>query len=259
MEPVAFLGLGLLGAPIAQNLVSAGIPVTVWNRTAEKAKPFPKRAATIEEAITRGAVTMSILWDDASLEQLVTPSFLEAIGPGGVHVSMTTVTPQCVRRLATLHQEHGVDFVVATIFGIPAQAVAKTMLICLSGPPEPKARVTPLLETMGGQRVFDFGEDVGAAAATKVAGNFLLMSTYAAMREITDSLIAAGVDPGPSLEMLTTTMMATPHHQRYAAALMSGARTIPSAIPKKDVGLFVRYTAEAGGDAPIATTVEKTF
>lgn len=264
MEPVAFLGLGALGAPIAHNLLVAGVPLTVWNRTAEKAKPLfeagAKQAPTAPAAITRSGVVMSILWDDASLEELVhSPSFLDAIGPNGVHVSMTTVTPQCLRKLVPLHEERGIALVAATIFGLPQQAMAKQLLVCLAGKAEPKARVAPLIEAMGSQRVFDFGDDVGAAAATKLAGNLLLMSTFATMREMADALIAADVDPGPSLDMLTSTMMATPHHQRYAALLKSGQRKIPSSIPKKDVGLFVRSTTESGGNAPIAAAVESTF
>ncbi|HEY4245138.1 MAG TPA: NAD(P)-binding domain-containing protein [Kofleriaceae bacterium] len=264
MEPVAFLGLGALGAPLAQNLLAAGVPLTVWNRTADKAKPLveagAKQAATAPAAIARGGVVMSILWDDASIEELVrSPGFLDAIGPGGVHVSMTTVTPQCVRALAPLHEARGIAFVVATLFCTPPMAKAREALVCLAGQAAPKARVRPLLDAMGAKAVFEFGEDVGAAAATKLAGNFLLMATFATMREMADSLAAAGVDPAPALEMLTTTMMATPHHQRYAAGLKQGMRAIPSAIPKKDVGLFVRFTTEAGAEAPIATAVEKTF
>jgi 3-hydroxyisobutyrate dehydrogenase-like beta-hydroxyacid dehydrogenase len=111
-DQVGFLGLGKLGAPIAHNLVTSGVQLTVWNRTPSKAEPLvhagAKLAGIPSEAVARGGVVFTILWDDASLEEMVrSPGFLDALGPGGTHVSMTTVTPGTARRMAALHAEHG--------------------------------------------------------------------------------------------------------------------------------------------------------
>lgn len=258
-EPVAFLGLGALGTPIAANLLAAGVPLTVWNRTAAKADALvangARRATSPASAITRNGVAMSILWDDASLAELVTPEFLDALGPDGVHVSMTTVTPGAARAAAELHRAHGNTYVEAPIFGIPAQAVARTMIVNLAGPAAAKTRVTPLLEAMGAGRIADLGEAIGAGSATKLVGNFMIISAFAAMREAFDVLRASGVDPKPTLELLTTTLLATPGNQRYAGYLLSGAKTPPSNIPQKDVGLFMQLAADTGAPSPLAETV----
>lgn len=260
-EPVAFLGLGALGSPIAANLLAAGVPLTVWNRTAHKADALvasgARRTDSPAAAITRGGVVMSILWDDASLAELVTPAFLDALGPDGVHVSMTTVTPGAARAAAELHRAHGSAYVEAPIFGIPAQAVARTMIVNLAGPAAAKSRVTPLLEAMGAGRIADFGETIGAGTATKLVGNFMIISAFVAMREAFDVLRASGVDPKPTLELLTTTLLATPGNQRYAATLLSGATAPTSQIPQKDVGLFLKLAAEAGAIAPLADTMRE--
>jgi 3-hydroxyisobutyrate dehydrogenase-like beta-hydroxyacid dehydrogenase len=255
-ERVGFLGLGALGAPIAANLLSSGVPLTVWNRTPSKAEPLvaagARLARTPAEAVPRGGVVFTILWDDASLEEVVTSDgFLDALGDG-LHVSMTTVTPETSRRLAALHAARGSMFVEAPIFGIPAQAVARTLLVCLAGASAAKDRARPLLEKMGASKIVDYGESIGAGTATKLVGNFMIVAGFVAMQECFDVLRAAGVDPRPTLEMITTAILPTPSQQRYAAHLLSGNTGLTSAIPQKDVALFERFAAASHVQTPLA-------
>jgi 3-hydroxyisobutyrate dehydrogenase-like beta-hydroxyacid dehydrogenase len=260
-DHVGFLGLGKLGAPIAHNLVTSGVRLTVWNRTPTKAEPLVRAGAKLagvpSEAIARGGVVFTILWDDASLEEMVrSPGFLEALGPNGVHVSMTTVTPSAARKMAALHAEHGSVYVEAPIFGIPAQAVARKLTLCTAGPTSAKQRVRPLLEAMGGERIVDFGEEIGAGTATKLVGNFLIISGFVALQEAFDVLRGSGIDPKPALEMLTTTLVATPGNQRYAGALLSGQVTT-SPIPAKDIALFRRFAEAAQAQAPLSERMQQ--
>jgi 3-hydroxyisobutyrate dehydrogenase-like beta-hydroxyacid dehydrogenase len=256
-DSIGFIGLGALGAPIAANLLAAGQSLTVWNRTPSKAEPLVQKGARLahrpSEAIACGGVVFTILWDDSSLEEIVqSEGFLEALGPGGIHVSMTTVTPETAQKVAALHERHGSTYVEAPIFGVPAQAVARQLTICLGGPQAAKDRVRPLLEAMGGQRIFDFGEVVGAATATKLVGNFMIVSFFVATQEAFDVLKRSGIDPRPTLEMITTTVLATPATQRWAAHLLSGNPVPTSGIPLKDVGLFERFAEASEVPAPLA-------
>jgi 3-hydroxyisobutyrate dehydrogenase-like beta-hydroxyacid dehydrogenase len=258
-QDVGFLGLGALGSPIAANLLASSVKLAVWNRTPGKADALVAQGATLArepaQAITRGGIVFTILWDDASLEDIAGhPAFLGALGPGGVHVSMTTVTPATARRMAELHARHGSAYVEAPIFGVPTQAVARQLIVCLAGPAAAKARVRPLLEAMGGERVVDFGEQIGAGTATKLVGNFMIISGFVAMREAFDVLQKSGVDPKPTFDLLTTTLFATPSHKRYAEALVRGVRPT-SAIPRKDIGLFERFAEAVGADASLAEEV----
>jgi 3-hydroxyisobutyrate dehydrogenase-like beta-hydroxyacid dehydrogenase len=131
------------------------------------------------------------------------------------------------------------------------------MMVCLAGPRTAQARVRPLLEAMGGQRIVDFGEAIGAGTATKLVGNFMIVSAFVAMQEAFTALTASGVDPRPTLELLTTTLLATPGNQRYAGYLLSGKPTPTSGIPLKDVGLFQRYAQGSKAPAPLAAEVQK--
>ena len=200
----------------------------------------------------------TLLWDDASLEEMVArEDFLNALGPGGVHVSMTTVTPGTSRRIAARHASHGSHFVEAPLFGVPAQAVAREMIVCLAGPKAAKARVRPLLEAMGGQRLVDFGEDIGTATATKLVGNFLLISSFVALQEAFGVLQQNGIDPVPTLEMLRTTPLLSAPVSRYAGYLTSGQSTPATGIPQKDVGLFERFAGDAQASAPLAKVMSE--
>jgi len=258
-DQVGFIGLGELGAPIAQNLLASGVPLTVWNRTPNKAEPLVRAGAKLagapSQTITRGGVVFTILWDDASLEDIVrSRGFLDALGLGGIHVSMTTVTPAAAQKMAALHAEHGCVYVEAPIFGIPAQALARKLTLCVAGATSAKERVRPLFEAMGAERVVDFGEEIGAGTATKLVGNFLIISGFVALREAFDVLCGNRFDPKPALEMLTTTIVATPANQRYAGALLNG-RILTSAIPEKDIGLFRRFVG--AGQAPLSDRIEQ--
>ena len=137
-----FLGLGTLGLPMATNLLESGYALTVYNRSASKADPLVQRGARLAsspaEALTSGIV-ISVLWDATVTEQIVAgEGFLDRLGPGGIHISMCTGSPDAARRLAALHTRHGSILVEAPVFGRAEAAVARALSIPFAGhrPPE---------------------------------------------------------------------------------------------------------------------------
>jgi 3-hydroxyisobutyrate dehydrogenase-like beta-hydroxyacid dehydrogenase len=259
-ETIGFIGLGALGAPIAANLIAAGHSLTVHNRTASKADPLvalgAARAETPADAVTPGGVVVSLLWDDASVEALVAgDGFLERLAPGGVHVSMSTLSPAASQRLAAAHARAGSHLVEAPIFGRPEAALARKLWIVYAGPRAAKDRVRPLFEAMGAQGAYDFGEAVGAATMTKLVGNFLIISAASSLAESLALVDQSGFDPRPVVEMLTQTLFPAPIYQTYAR--MIADRTAPvgmaqSPIPAKDLGLLAKTARETAAPAPIA-------
>src|SRR5712691_6315001 len=137
-ETVGFIGLGNMGTPIASNLAAAGYPLRVWNRTASKVEPLlqrgAERASRPAEAVSRGSVAVTMVADDRALEGITSKEFLEALGAGGLHISMSTVAPATARRLAAHHAEAGSAYVAAPVFGRPDAATARKLWICASGP-----------------------------------------------------------------------------------------------------------------------------
>ena len=260
-ETIGFIGLGALGAPIAANLIEAGYSLLVYNRTVSKADALVSRGARrvdrAAEAVNPGGIVVSLLWDDASVESVVTgDDFLERLGQGGVHVSMSTISPEASKALAAIHARHGAHFVEAPIFGRPEAAVAKKLWIPLAGPRAAKDRVRPVLEAMGGQGVYDFGEEIGAATTVKLVGNFLIISAARSMVEGLTLIEKNGFDPRPVVEMLTQTLFPAPIYQSYGRMIAEKTAAFSqSDIPLKDLGIFKRTAERVASPTAISSVL----
>lgn len=261
-KTVGFIGLGNLGAACAANLVDRGYAVRVWNRTASKADALVERGAeraeTPADVITPGGIVISLVWDDKAVDDVVTSGqFLDRLGPGGVHVSMSTISPESARRIATLHDEHGASYVEAPIFGRPQAALDRGLWIPIAGPAAAKARVKTILDDLGAKGVFDFGERIGAAVMVKLAGNFLIVSQARAFDEAVAVARANDVDPKPLLEMLTSTLFNSPLQQFYGKRIIDGAQPMRGGIPEKDIGLMRDAADKRDVPTPLADELAK--
>jgi 3-hydroxyisobutyrate dehydrogenase-like beta-hydroxyacid dehydrogenase len=259
VETIGFIGLGNLGLPIAANLLGAGYPLLVYNRTSSKADALVSRGAErvdrAADAVRTGGIVVTLLWDGPSVESVVTSDdFLQRLGPGGVHISMSTVSPETSKSLAAMHARHGSLFVEAPVFGRPEAAVAKQLWIPFAGPRAAMDRIRPVLEAMGAHGVFDFGEVVGAATTVKLVGNFLLISAARSLMEALTMVEKSGFDPMAVTDMLTRTLFPAPVYQSYAR--MIAGRSSPagqSGIPLKDLGLFRTTAEQAAAPTPISS------
>ena len=179
--------------------------------------------------------------------------FLDRLGPGGVHVSMSTVSPDASKRLAALHAESGCDFVEAPIFGRPEAAVARQLWVPLAGPQAAKERVRPVIEAMGAQGIFDLGEEIGAATTVKLVGNFLIVSAARSLAEGLAIVERSGFDARAAVDMLTRTLFTAPIYRNYGRMI---ADKIPSFgqtdIPVKDLGLLGDVARRVDSPTPIA-------
>ncbi|GIP24279.1 NAD(P)-dependent oxidoreductase [Paenibacillus sp. J22TS3] len=255
---IGFIGLGQLGLPIAANLLQAGYALTVYNRTADKAEPVVAQGAlqvdSPADTVTAGGIVVTLVWDDEALEDVVrSEGFLERLGPGGIHVSMSTVSPDMGRKLADLHTRHGSVYVEAPIFGRPEAAIAKQLWIPVAGAQEAKERVRPVLEAMGARGIFDFGEEAGTAVLVKLIGNFLIVSAARSLEEALGMAERGGVDPKAAVNMLTSTLFTAPIYQSYGKMIAEKSAAVSqSKIPQKDVGLFLAAAQNAQFPAPLA-------
>ncbi len=257
-EMIGFIGLGHLGLPMATNLLDAGYTLSVYNRTTSKAEALVARGAQLAvrpaDAVTSGGIVATIVWDDAALESVVmSDGFLEQLGPGGIHLSISTVLPETAKKLAAIHAQRGSIYIEAPIFGGPEAAAARQLWIPVAGPQQAKERVRPLLQAMGGQGIFDFGEEVGAATLVKLVGNFLIISAGHSVREALAMAAKSGVDPKAVIDMLTGTLFTSPIYQRHGRRIAENAAPFSqNAIPLKDIGLFQKTAQQVESPTPIA-------
>jgi len=135
----AFLGLGRMGSAMAGNLLASGRPVTVWNRTAERAAPYAALGATVaaspEEAVADADFVLYSLADAAAVEAVVfgEGGILRGIRPGALAVDLATVHPATSRAEGSAYAARGVDFLDAPVFGSRPEAEAGGLWIPVGG------------------------------------------------------------------------------------------------------------------------------
>ena len=140
-KKVAFIGLGNMGSNIANCLLTGGIDLTVWNRTAEKMAPLIERgakpAANAKEAARGSDVVLTSLMDDQSvLDNLQgDQGILAGLLPGSVHVCLTTISPRCADELEQTHIRHGSFYVSGPVVGPTAAAANGQLLSYVAGDP----------------------------------------------------------------------------------------------------------------------------
>ncbi len=251
-EAIGFIGLGNMGAQMARNLIEAGFKLAVFNRTRARGEPLAASGATLADApkaaVVSGGVVVTSLADDLALQSVALGEngFADALGKDGLHISMSTVSPETSRKLAQEHAKRGSHFLAAPVFGRPDVAAAGKLWICQSGPAAAKQRAKPVLEVLG-QSVHDFGEDPGAANVVKLSGNFLILSAIEALSEALALAEKNGVDRTAMASLFGQTMFSCPVYQTYGRILAERAFEPPGFALKlgnKDMRL-VRDTAEA--------------
>jgi 3-hydroxyisobutyrate dehydrogenase-like beta-hydroxyacid dehydrogenase len=263
-ETVGFIGLGGMGSAMAANLLKAGFGLRVYNRTAEKARALVEQGAALArspaDAVEPGGIVVTMVSDDVALEAVTigTDGFLSRL-KDGIHLSMSTIAPRTARHLAELHKKGGAHYVASPVFGKPEVAVAAKLWIATAGDAAARKRVRPLQEAMG-QRVFEFGDDPGAANAIKLAGNFMLGAAIEAMAEAFTLAQKHGVPRKETYEFFTQTLFDCFVYRGYGQLVASenyqpvGAR--PSLI-RKDYGLVVDAAAEKLVPMPLAALIHE--
>ena len=266
-ETLGFIGLGNMGEPIAANLIAAGHALRIYNRTASKAAPLVAKGATLAknpaDVASPGGIVFTMVADDRAIEELcLAPgSFVEKLGPGGIHISLSTIAPATARRLAEHHAKHKVEYVASPVFGRPEAAAAKKLWVCTSGHAAAKARVRPLLEAIG-QGIFDFGEDAGAANVVKLCGNFMIA---AAIETISEALALAeknGVDKNAVADLFGKTLFACPVYQGYGKSI-AAEKFEPAgfrlALGFKDVSLALSTATASSVPLPVASLLHDRY
>ena len=259
-ENIAVIGLGHMGGPIARNLLASGHSVTVFNRSVDKAVPLVALGAKVADspaqAVTPGGVVITMLADDAALEAMVLGNggFVDRLGAGGLHISMSTVSPETSRSLAARHVDRGSLFVAAPVFGRPDAATARKLWICLSGEAAAKVRARPILELLG-QAVHDLGELPHAANVVKLSGNFMILAAIEAMAEAMALCEKSGIDRQAVHDFFSSANFACPVYQSYGRLLVERAYNPPGfklELGMKDIRLARETAAMTQVPMPVA-------
>jgi len=260
--PIGFIGVGHMGQPMARNFLKAGFALCVYDLHPEQAAPLVALGAhqvfRLNDVAAPGGIVITMVPDDQALEEVILSEggIVEQLGADGIHLCMSTVSPQVAARLASLYAEHDSCYLAATVLGRPDVAAAARLTIFLAGPRAAQERVLPLLQALG-KDINDLGEAVVAANVVKIAANFLIVAAIEAMGEAAALVERYGLNRAQFLHMMAASplfggavyegygRMIGEH--RYEEALF------PVPLGLKDVDLVLSTAAAVRAPVPLAS------
>ena len=204
---VGFIGLGIMGQGMAQNLLEAGFDLTVWNRTTKKMAPFIDAGAQGAESpadlARKTEIIVICVSDTPDVEEVVLgeSGLIEGVRPGSLVIDCSTISPQATRRIAEALQEQDVHMLDAPISGGSEGAAEGTLSIMVGGDEEQVARAMPLLEAMG--KAITHVGDNGAGQMVKLVNQILVVVNMLAVGEALLFAEAGGLDLGRTLDAVS--------------------------------------------------------
>jgi 3-hydroxyisobutyrate dehydrogenase len=257
---LAVLGTGIIGLPIARNAAAAGIEVSAWNRTAERAEPLREHgvdvAAEPAEAVRGADLMATVLTDAEAVLSVVDGELLEAAG-GAVWVQISTVGLAGTARCAELAQEAGVEFVDAPVVGTKQPAEQGELTVLASGPEALHDRCRPFFDAIG-KRTIWLGP-AGEGTRYKLVVNAWLVGVVESLAETIALAEGLGADPGRFLELIEGGPMDLAYAQLKGKAMIE--RSFETAFPlvhaAKDAGLVLDAAEESGLYLPLVETVRE--
>jgi 3-hydroxyisobutyrate dehydrogenase len=263
---VAFLGLGVMGYPMAGHLVAKGHEVTVYNRSTAKAEAWAKQhggrhAATPAEAARGAEFVMACVGNDDDLRSVVlgdTGAFA-GMGQGTVFVDHTTASAEVARELHALGKEKGIAFVDAPVSGGQAGAENGVLAIMCGGDDEDFARAEPVMQAYG-KSVRLLGP-VGAGQLTKMVNQICIAGLVQGLSEALNFAVKAGLDGEKVIDAISggaagswqmvnrhKTMLADKYDHGFAVNWM-----------RKDLGMCLDEARRNGARLPVTALVDQFY
>ncbi|HEX4670160.1 MAG TPA: NAD(P)-dependent oxidoreductase [Solirubrobacterales bacterium] len=264
-EPVTVLGTGGMGAPIARNLLAAGFPVTVWNRTESRAATLVEDGATLASspraAVTDGGVVLTMLTDgDATAETIDgADGAASGLGSGSIWIQMGTVGVSWTERLAERAAADEVAFVDAPVSGSTGPAQEGALVVLASGPENVRSRVQPIFDAIG-RDTFWLGR-AGNGTRMKVALNNWLAASTEAVAETLALSEGLGLDPDQFIDVFADSPVASPYAVAKGRAMIAGdfAPGFPLRHAFKDTILALDAARELGVELPLTQALESRW
>jgi len=259
---IAFLGIGLMGAPMTRNLLTAGYPMTLWNRTAGKCEPCVGEATLAgspAEAVAGADIVITMLENGAVVEDvLVAQGALAALQSGALVIDMSSVQPSLARRLAGLAAERGAGFVDAPVSGGTLGAAEARLSIMAGGSEADVARARPVFEVLG--KCTRIGP-VGAGQLAKLANQAIVGITIGAVSEALLLAAKGGADPAAVREALMGGFAGSRILELHGQRMIDRdfAPGAPARIQLKDMRMILDEARAEGLTLPLAQQTHNEY
>ena len=220
---IALLGTGTMGAGMTRSLLRAGLPVTVWNRTTEKARPLADDGATVaesaEEAVQDADVVITMLFDADSVQSVVGD-----VADGmrdAVWLQSSTIGPDATERVAAFAKDRGLTLVDAPVLGTKGPAEQGKLVMLVSGPADAIDKAQPALDAMG-SKTMRLGDEPGRASALKIVANAFIGTLTAGIAQSVALAESLGLDPADFTGALAGGASDSPYVQVKGKAMIEG-------------------------------------
>jgi 2-hydroxy-3-oxopropionate reductase len=264
-EIVGFIGLGLMGRPMAANLLKAGFSLVVHSRSAAPVDALvaagARRAASPREVAAGATRILTMLPDSADVERVLESEdgVFAALQPGSILVDTSSIKPAVARRLADSARARGATMLDAPVSGGEIGAVNGTLSIMVGGDAAAFAAVKPLLDAIGNpERVVRIGES-GAGQVCKLCNQMVLGGTIAAVGEAFALARKAGVDPSRVREALLGGFAQSRVLEVHGERMLTGNYTpgFRTELFAKDLRNVSAALAENNAPAPVSAVVQQ--
>ena len=266
MKPrVGLIGLGLMGSPMAANLLKAGFPLTVWNRTAAKSQKLAASGASVAKSPADAAaqvdVLLTIVSDPPALEEVLWGNHgaLPALKKNSVLIDSSTVSPALASRISKACAVQSVGFLDAPVTGGTWGAEKGELVFMIGGAKETFDRVEPVLQAVG-KRFFLLGTN-GAGQTVKLAMNLILALEVEALAEGLELVTRSGVEPTKLIEVLQSSMGRAPVLDVKAPVILKRDFTpsFPLRLMHKDIRLAMELAKENGLELPAGAAAYQAY
>jgi 2-hydroxy-3-oxopropionate reductase len=201
---IAFIGTGLMGFPMAKNLLDKSLDLNVFSRTIEKAKPLEKFGAKISNSLSEAVkdvdMVITMLTDDAAVEKVLSDQgFQENLKKGSTVVDMSSIKPKIAIKYGNLLKEKGVNFLDAPVSGGTIGAEQATLAIMVGGDQKVFDQIKDVLKVMGNPTLVG---PIGSGQVSKLANQIIVGVTIGAVAEAITLCEKAGVDGNKFIKAL---------------------------------------------------------
>jgi len=263
MQTVSLMGLGTMGAGMAGQLLKAGFPLTVWNRSRERAAAFASQGASIaaspREAAEASEVMISMVADDEASRRvwLGEDGALAGVKPGAVLIESSTLSPVWIRQLAAAASERGCGFLDAPVTGSKMQAASGELLFLVGGESHTLDCVLPVLKAMS-RDVMHLGP-VGSGALLKLINNFLCGAQAAAFGEALALIEKSGLDREQAITVLLNGAPGSPVVKAMAARMAPRDYTVNFTLElmQKDLSYALAEAAQHSASLSMAAAAHQ--
>ena len=266
---IGFIGLGLMGRPMALNLVKAGHRLTVWNRTPERAQELVTAGAVLakspREVAAASDVLMTIVSDPPALESVLwghegqNDGALGGLKSGSIYIDSSTVSPSLVKKISAACKERGVRFLDAPVTGGDWGAREGNLVFMIGGDAETLKEVEPVLGVMG-KKWFHLGPN-GAGQTIKLAMNAILALQVGAMAEALALVTKAGLSGEQLVEVMQASMARSGVLDVKSPLMLKGEYkpSFPLRLMHKDLGLALDLANQLGVALPTTAAAREVY